>query len=1085
MHHRPDCIGSIAELALLFIYLPLPLFFYNSANPICCGMSRELQPKPGPLVPPSRPYSKGPLFTPANLANFPHRIKKLPPDANVKAAANTKLYQFQKKVSFACFKCRRDNILSDTLAMDRRQQIVLCAACFTRLIRPRTYRPNRIVPFPSLLSWLDYRPAKAAPVATDVMERAAEAVMPSGDRVALPEVSTAGAATRINALPAVAMNIASAKKPNGSTDSTHPCCRVWGSCKHGPSCMFRNAPADLCLGYLMGICQGDSRGCRLKHLEVYDLPLAQPPSAPRHEGDTENSDTLWGQWVAERQRSPNAAEWQLWNNGSLNKLLDVFVPPIPAEVHTDAPVELHANQINLENAAWGRYVAHGLSRASVPTSNAYTQHVFLPPPFRCLLLPSMRCWVGLRQSCAFAAAGSYSRGLHACPRRLSPRLPPSRPPVDPTAPTVAGALHSASLVTREAFTQRLYGFSRSNFDETQSDAAFVQLQELLQHRMTMVSPKVLHEHMHLAFVSRFHQLAVDIFYRSIQVAPQMFMLSEYVVDAAYALESSTDLTQMALYAAAKMTETSKSGAGRELMAEFSLLRILWRLMCLYEHACSEEARGVHVKCPPGQYATDAERVYQHIVSNFPPQSTASTILFSFFRRLTQRLIKYDRSGDDGEMMFYRECYSRRLLPAPVSLPVGGGADSTFATDLLRSAKTSPMLAADITETELFYATLIGTCIAGRHVSAATSYYEGLRHLFGIGASSSPTAQIAEFVVYRLLSVLQANRENAAITQLARRLLAEGSPISISVWSVILVSAGETRAADVALHAYQFALEQLERNQASADQRGNEYLLQTALNALSKCQVPDFEAKYLQAARDAGALHCTDEFFAACLLQEAHNSTDPINKARAIRRRITEDGVPMTARLVSRFLKIYLRAEDSEYLPTYQYATGERQLFRRPWLDGLLLWADRRRYALTPTQRKYILQEVRLRLGPNAKEHLGGLRTQHALLEYDTGVQPCEYFMQHHKPPPEPPSVQDPRVHFLVRRPSNTARGILGSTDRRIVAGGDPQRRAVAARVALLSCRALAAADGDAGSEAFRVFLVDVLSGLQRCDNFVS
>lgn len=215
-----------------------------------------------------------------NFASFRARVKKLPPDANVKAALHTQLYQFAERVCFGCVKCRRDNVESDCVAVDLKNRIMLCTPCFTRIIRPRTYAPSRVVPFPSLLSWLNYKPAHVMEMSEDALERPAEAVAPSGQRMAAPMLTGGDRATALGKLPAIAMSVAAgrgrggagrgrggaasgatlddalAQGAAGTSGGTHPCLRVWGVCQHGETCLFRNAPADLCLAYLMGLCRG-------------------------------------------------------------------------------------------------------------------------------------------------------------------------------------------------------------------------------------------------------------------------------------------------------------------------------------------------------------------------------------------------------------------------------------------------------------------------------------------------------------------------------------------------------------------------------------------------------------------------------------------------------------------------------------------------------------------------------------------------------------------------------------------------------------------------------------------------------------
>lgn len=306
---------------------------------------------------PYRTASGPPHLTINNFNRFPHRVKMLPPDANINAAINTKLYQFKERMCFSCVKCRRDNIHSDVVAADLRQRIILCAMCFTRMIRPRVYRPSRVVPFPSLLSWLDYKPSKAVDVEASAVDRPAEAVVPSGDRIAAPSMlsSSGDAIARISALPAIATKkqlgpVSTSTSSNAAYEDEelekHPCLRLWGACLHGPTCLFRNAPGDLCLGHLMGLCPGDE-DCKkgLLHQAIYDLPRVdglQCPSDPRCVGDEEEDGSAWSLWVQQGKRSTNLAEWQLWNNGSIQTVLDFYLPPA---VEREGAVEIHLNDI--------------------------------------------------------------------------------------------------------------------------------------------------------------------------------------------------------------------------------------------------------------------------------------------------------------------------------------------------------------------------------------------------------------------------------------------------------------------------------------------------------------------------------------------------------------------------------------------------------------------------------------------------------------------------------------------------------------------------------------------------------------------
>ncbi|RNF01822.1 putative RNA-binding protein [Trypanosoma rangeli] len=278
-----------------------------------------------------------------NFDTFNSREKKLPPDANAEVAPNTKLWQLQERASFYCNKCRRDNIISDTIAVDAVHQLMLCTRCFIRIIRPRSYRPSRVVPFPSLLSWLNYKPSKVMEMSEDISSRPAEAVAPSGERIANPTLGGGDRPAHIQNLPAIAMNTVPSARGGVVTggkgsrsaqrqDESHPCIRVWGSCVHGETCMFCRAPYDLCIAFLMGLCPGDEEKCHLLHQKVFSLPnAADPMPLQRRAEDVDDAESEWGKWIARRKNSPNSAEWQLWHNGPVLNFLNVYAPVAPEE----------------------------------------------------------------------------------------------------------------------------------------------------------------------------------------------------------------------------------------------------------------------------------------------------------------------------------------------------------------------------------------------------------------------------------------------------------------------------------------------------------------------------------------------------------------------------------------------------------------------------------------------------------------------------------------------------------------------------------------------------------------------------------
>ncbi|KPA82117.1 hypothetical protein ABB37_03263 [Leptomonas pyrrhocoris] len=408
----------------------------------------------------------------------------------------------------------------------------------------------------------------------------------------------------------------------------------------------------------------------------------------------------------------------------------------------------------------------------------------------------------------------------------------------------------------------------------------------------------------------------------------------------------------------------------------------------------------------------------------------------------------------------------------------------------------------------------------------------------------------DFLLHRLLFTLQTAKDNRRIVRLARALIAAGAAASIkaNLWTLLLISAGAVRAADVVLVAHTFAMQQLSNTaggggggaeaSGSGERRTWEYLLQTTLSALSKCQLPHYEQDYLQPAQDGGVVQCTDEFYYGCLLQDAHNSMNPVQRAAEVLARMSDAKVPLTAPLVSRLLKLYLRVEAVEFLAVYRHAAEELHLRRGLWTDQLVLWADRRRYFLSADDRAYIVDEVLKSRNVSDVSRLlpmlGGLRAQFALLHYDFTHAACDRFLQDGTLPDDAPTMQDSRAHFLTTRAPSVQRGVmapagdswvcardggvsnaLGDSDEGVEEEGvetehygaqprllgDSPRRTLHAAIAELSETPLllptASGDGartaGAGSsdeerlhdEALRVYLADVLGGLQRSLNSVS
>ena len=301
---------------------------------------------------PTRKY-----ITVRTLGAVEHRVKPLPPDANATASTCT-LYQLAEHVEFRCYRCRKDGVFADAVAADETSGLMMCQSCYARMVRPRQYRPTRMVPFPSLMSWLTYKPPSVATaVSQDVLQRPAEAALPSGRRVAMPEMITAApGASTIHALPATPLNPlggaldpatrlllesqashSEAAREAIKLAGVHPCMVDFGVCQHGSLCFFARAPTNVWLPYLMGLC--DSSACPAEKVaeRVFELPPSNDPRPPRRaKGDDAQR---WLDWVSRRVHSQNQAEWQLWNQPWTTSTVDRFVPweqdDIPAAQEAD------------------------------------------------------------------------------------------------------------------------------------------------------------------------------------------------------------------------------------------------------------------------------------------------------------------------------------------------------------------------------------------------------------------------------------------------------------------------------------------------------------------------------------------------------------------------------------------------------------------------------------------------------------------------------------------------------------------------------------------------------------------------------
>ena len=270
-----------------------------------------------------------------NFGSVKKRLKSLPLDANA-AATKAKLYQLDEHCEFRCCKCRKDRIYDDIVAYEDGAGCI-CVPCFSKIVKPKNFRPTRMIPFPTLLSWLNYQPPPVeTTVSEDVAEQSVAAVLPSGHRVEQTMLTGGPVQTDVRMLPATPLNpfgdvmepgargilstsnVFSAGILSGSSEAQPApcavCASVFGRCSHGPGiCIFSNAPIETCLLFFMGLCNNgelpDGTRCgKVFHDPLFGLPdRSAGPCPSRDEGEG------FDEWIQLKKKSLNTAEWQLWD----------------------------------------------------------------------------------------------------------------------------------------------------------------------------------------------------------------------------------------------------------------------------------------------------------------------------------------------------------------------------------------------------------------------------------------------------------------------------------------------------------------------------------------------------------------------------------------------------------------------------------------------------------------------------------------------------------------------------------------------------------------------------------------------------
>ncbi|KAF8276843.1 hypothetical protein TcBrA4_0121930 [Trypanosoma cruzi] len=330
------------------------------------------------------------------------------------------------------------------------------------------------------------------------------------------------------------------------------------------------------------------------------------------------------------------------------------------------------------------------------------------------------------------------------------------------------------------------------------------------------------------------------------------------------------------------------------MSAFSLVRAFWRCICV---------ASIHGRQQDAEYKQalkDASYIYDEYMELVYPDAYKELTTQDAIRTV-QRFVQYASSADEGEMLFFRFCLQKGFLRRPRDTTRGEG-DDGFGMNAGVTVEGGK-----ISEEQWFYASLIATCRVGNHVDSALRYFDDIGSYLGIMQVScndllhscsrkirqddpkrseaaigsrdrKSMEKVSEYLIFQLLNVLQTAKENGKIVFIARAMLRDGVQLGISVWSIVLIAAGETRAADLALAAFTQAKDAL----------GMAARLGPAAGMSTCCRLPLMHypnARFLALRRNtftvprpaADALH--ERVLFLCAPAHAHNSMDPANGGR--------------------------------------------------------------------------------------------------------------------------------------------------------------------------------------------------------------
>eukprot|EP00758_Cryptobia_borreli_P019952 Tbor_TRINITY_DN92_c0_g1::TRINITY_DN92_c0_g1_i1::g.15153::m.15153 len=592
--------------------------------------------------------------------------------------------------------------------------------------------------------------------------------------------------------------------------------------------------------------------------------------------------------------------------------------------------------------------------------------------------------------------------------------------------------------TSEALVDRLGKYSKDFISPEQLPVVTAILDEVTSRRVSVLTIKEYRDVIHLAFISGNHEMVLRAYKERLTSSGKdiKFTVYDLIVESAYYLERVNELKELAFRCRNKLQDSP-----REVIADFSLCRCFWRLVCL--STLKEADRSLRKEALEA-----AETVWNNCICDVSTglinrisakeaiTETRRHILYSKVAHVSssqQHANKHRTRGENGEMAFFQMCKRKNIL------------------------RTTSWSMTEKKKSDNFWCGLIRTCRAGKYSEVALEYLEELREPFtednnvchGFiaypeddlsfeiqdlkeeihdsnseyvnssnetlieGNTASHVIGVSELVLYATFAILQHAKDYANVVTLGKRLLRDpNTSFSRTLWVALSVAAGEVRDLPLAIDAFHAICD---------SESPTPFAVYSSLLAISKCHTPDFEQLYLQVSLARGLISNDQEIISYLILLNGLTSVDPLSSAHKVLKSMQESGTSISVRVSSLIFKILLRCESPEFLAFYKKVVDEFGLFKSIWVEELILWADRRRYFLSKSDRKYILDEAKRNFGVSdvKSDNLGGLeklRTHLAGIQHDYLHDPLAGFLKDGKGWISPePSFMDSRMHFLVKK----------------------------------------------------------------------